>query len=431
MPIDLSAKQKIGLEMLGDPNNTVILFTGAARSGKTFLIFEFLVQRAYQFPGCRQLIVREILVDLRASIWDDTAPKYLKMFIPESEYTLQKSELKIIFNNGSEIVFAGLDTELRSQKILGTEYVTIFCNEATQMKYDVVCMLRTRLAQYVLDRTGTFPAVNKLILDCNPRDPKHWLKIYGVDKKDPSTRPYEPLPDREHHAYLHWIPEDNIKYLPPGFIETLDALPFEARERMRWGKWCGGSGAVFKEFNESIHTCTPFEIPRSWARFRAIDFGFNHPFACSYAAYDYATDTIYFYREHKESGYTIDMIADLLISVEKKTNEVFDKTWADHDLSDRMFLQKRGIYTTPAKKSVLDSINAIRQRMCVVAKTQKPRIMIFKTCVNLIDGIFAYEWKPNTSLVSDKDVPVKRDDDNVDTMRYIVYGIDKMAGTVI
>jgi hypothetical protein len=57
--------------------------------------------------------------------------------------------------------------------------------------------------------------------------------------------------------------------------------------------------------------------------------------------------------------------------------------------------------------------------------------MIFKTCVNLIDGIFAYEWKPNTSLVSDKDAPVKRDDDNVDTMRYIVYGIDKMAGTVI
>ena len=46
MPLDLTEKQKMGLELLQDPDKQYILFTGGSRSGKTYLIMEFLVGRA-------------------------------------------------------------------------------------------------------------------------------------------------------------------------------------------------------------------------------------------------------------------------------------------------------------------------------------------------------------------------------------------------
>ena len=88
MPLDLTEKQKMGLELLQDPDKQYILFTGGSRSGKTYLIMEFLVGRAFQFPGSRQLIVRKNLVDARNSIWDDSLPKYLSQYVPSSQYTL-------------------------------------------------------------------------------------------------------------------------------------------------------------------------------------------------------------------------------------------------------------------------------------------------------------------------------------------------------
>ncbi|NCU27695.1 DNA-packaging protein, partial [Candidatus Nomurabacteria bacterium] len=127
MPLRLTEKQKEGLQILDDPEKTRVLFTGGSRSGKTVLICEYLVRRAYQFPGSRQLLARRALVDIRNSIWNDTLLKYLKSNIPDSEYDMRQSELRVIFKNGSELQLGGLDDEERMQKILGTEFLTIFC----------------------------------------------------------------------------------------------------------------------------------------------------------------------------------------------------------------------------------------------------------------------------------------------------------------
>jgi len=423
MALDLSEKQLKGLKMLQDPDKGYILFTGGARSGKTFLIVEFMVGRAFQFPGSRQLVVRKTRISAKESLWDDSFTKYLSTHIPSSEYEMLKSELVIKFSNGSTIMIAGLDDAARADKILGTEYITIFCNEATQLEYDVIGTLKTRLAQRVYDVDGKFVAANKMVLDCNPRQPTHWLYIWGILLKDPSTKPYKPLIDAERHATLHWTPEDNIKNLPPNFIEEhLDTLPHEARERMRFGRWCGSEGAIFKEFNDKIHMIEPFELPRYWPRIRAIDFGFDHPMAFLHAAYDFNTDTLYIYYEFKESGLTIDKLADKLDSVEKELNEFYEVQWADHSKTDRAFLANRGIITRPAKKSVTDGINAVRERLVVDSTLGRPKLLIFNTCDGLRDEMYAYTWHEDRSQVADSDKPVKLDDDLVDCLRYICYG---------
>ena len=117
MPLIPTERQKQGLELLSDPAKTRVLFTGGSRSGKTFLLIEYLIQRAYQFPGSRQLIVRKHLVDARMSLWYDTLEKYLSLYIPEGEYVKRQSELRLVFRNGSEIWLAGLDDEDRKSVV--------------------------------------------------------------------------------------------------------------------------------------------------------------------------------------------------------------------------------------------------------------------------------------------------------------------------
>ena len=431
MPLDLTEKQKMGLELLQDPDKQYILFTGGSRSGKTYLIMEFLVGRAFQFPGSRQLIVRKNLVDARNSIWDDSLPKYLSQYVPSSQYTLMKSELKVEFANGSVIVLGGLDDEERSQKVLGTEYITIFCNEATQMSYDVIGMLRTRMAQKVYDTSKQFVAVNKMILDCNPRHQRHWLYIWGVQFKDPSKKPATILKDADKHATLHWTPYDNRKYLPEGYIETLDALPDIQRQRMLLGKWCGGEGQIFTDFNEAIHTCEPFTIPPHWSKYRAIDFGFKHPFAFCCGAYDYATDILYIYKAYEKPGITINDAADILNEFEREHRDVYEVTWSDHDAGNRAVLRENGIETTLANKNVTNGINSIAQRLKINPRTKKPRLIVFKDQDILIDQFYSYAWHESNSEVTDKESPIKINDDAMDCTRYISYGVDKLNGTQI
>lgn len=431
MPLDLTEKQKQGLELLQDPDKQYILFTGGSRSGKTYLIMEFLVGRAFQFPGSRQLIVRKNLVDARNSIWDDSLPKYLSQFVPQSQYTLVKSELKVEFANGSVIVLGGLDDEERSQKVLGTEYITIFCNEATQMSYEVIGMLRTRMAQKVYDTSKQFVAVNKMILDCNPRHERHWLYVWGVKFKDPSKKPATLLKDADKHATLHWTPYDNRKYLPEGYIETLDALPEIQRQRMLFGRWCGGEGQIFTDFEEGKHVCDPFPIPASWSRYRAIDFGFKHPFAFVCVAYDWATDTIYAYKAFEKPGITINDAAQELSDYEQEQRDVYEVTWSDHDAGNRAVLRANGIETTLAHKDVSNGINSIAQRLKVSHVTGKPRLMVFRDCDILIDQFYSYSWHESNSEVTDKESPIKINDDAMDCLRYASYGIDKLNGISI
>ena len=63
------------------------------------------------------------------------------------------------------------------------------------------------------------------------------------------------------------------------------------------GQWVFYGGAVYPTFNENLHVIDPFDIPASWPRIRAIDFGHRDPFVCLWAAIGPEAE-IYFYREY-------------------------------------------------------------------------------------------------------------------------------------
>lgn len=61
-----------------------------------------------------------------------------------------------------------------------------------------------------------------------------------------------------------------------------------------------GSGAIFPVSEDTIKVA-PFQIPSYWPRIAGMDFGWDHPTAISWIAWDRDTDTVYVYDVYKRS----------------------------------------------------------------------------------------------------------------------------------
>lgn len=391
-----------------------ILFDGGARSGKTKVLIDYIFARAFQFPGSKQLIARKFRTSAKNSVWNDTIKKYVSQH-PEMNNTLFRivdSELKIYFANGSEILVVGLDNAERVEKVRGTEYCTIYLNEATELSYQTMNEVVTRLSQRVRDRNGR-EAVPKLLLDCNPRGPRHWLYYVGVKQLDPETE--EPLPDAHLWKRLHWSAYDNRANLSPEYLEKLEMLPEIQKQRMLYGKWVSSEGQVYSDFREDEHVVKPFPIPDDWTKLRAIDFGFTNPFVCLWGAVD-PDGRLYLYRELYRRGVLTSIHAETIRNMSQ--GERYLTTVADHDAEERAELNRCGIPTEAAKKAVQLGIQATQKRF------KENRIFIFSNCRRLLSELDSYSWLPPSEDRNAQEEPRKLDDHAMDAMRYMVMAVN-------
>lgn len=91
----------------------------------------------------------------------------------------------------------------------------------------------------------------------------------------------------------------------------IDAYPEHEREARANGEPMQGSGRVFMVTESSIRI-DPFDIPSHWPRLVALDFGWDHPAAAVWMAWDRDTDTVYVYHVWRASKTTIPMQAILI-----------------------------------------------------------------------------------------------------------------------
>lgn len=390
-----------------------ILFDGGARSGKTKVLIDYIFARAFQFPGAKQLVARKHRVRAKNSVWNDTIKKYISQH-PEMKgrlFHVVDSELKIYFANGSEIQVVGLDNAERVERIRGTEYCTIYLNEATELTFQTMNEVVTRLSQRVYDSAGR-EAVPKLLLDCNPRGPRHWLYSVGVKQVDPETE--EPLPGAHLWKRVHWSAYDNKENLSAETIEILENLPETQKQRMLYGKWVSSEGQVYADFDESVHVVKPFAIPADWTRVRAIDFGYTNPFVCLWGALDH-DGRLYIYRELYERGVLTSVHAETIKRL--SSGERYLTTVADHDAEERAELNKNGVPTEAARKNVQLGIQEVQKRL------KERRIFFFPSCKRLLSEIDSYTWLPATEERNAKEEPRKLDDHAMDAMRYMVMAV--------
>lgn len=218
-------------------------------SGKTFVIIRAIVLRALKAPGSRHLIVRFRFIHVKSTIILDTFPKVMKLCFPEVSYDLSKSDWYVKLPGGSEIWFGGLDENERMEKILGSEYATIYLNEASQVPWSGVQMLLTRLAQLVVQRLPgreDTPLKLRFLFDCNPPPKSHWTFKVFRQKVDPDTK--EPLPHQGNYASMLMNPEDNQENLSPEYLTTLEGLTERMKRRFVRGEFADATpNALFNE----------------------------------------------------------------------------------------------------------------------------------------------------------------------------------------
>lgn len=209
-----------------------ILAYGGSRSGKTFGFCYCLANRAIMAPGSRHLIARLHNIDVRQSVMLDTWPKMMAMAFPGLPYTVNKSDQFATLPGGSEVWFGGLDDKDRVEKILGKEFATIYVNETSQVAYETILTLRTRLAQSCAKIDGRELAL-KAYYDLNPTGRSHWTYREFIENVNPvDARPIEP----SSRAHVVLNPADN-PHLPSAYMEGLDELPDKQRQRFRDGKY--------------------------------------------------------------------------------------------------------------------------------------------------------------------------------------------------
>lgn len=230
----LTVKQLEANELLAGPA-THIMLAGGSRSGKTFLLMRAMVMRALKAPYSRHLVARFRLSHIRASIVQDTFPKVMSLCFPGIRAELNKSELYATLPGGSEIYFAGLDDKERTEKILGTEFSTIFLEECSQIPWGSRNLAVTRLAQLVDDRMTEHPLKLKMYYAENPPDKGHWTYRLFKLKQDPESK--RALANPEDYAFMQMNPVDNLSNLGGDYLKTLQGLSGRLQKRFLEGEF--------------------------------------------------------------------------------------------------------------------------------------------------------------------------------------------------
>lgn len=258
----LTAKQLEAQVLLAGFAVYCMLF-GGSRSGKTFLHVRNVVMRALKAPGSRHCILRFRFNHIKSSIIFDTFPKVMSIAFPDVQWKLNKSDWFVVFPNGSEIWFGGLDDKERTEKILGNEYATIYLNECSQISWLAVGMVITRLAQQsvtrIIGRTEA-PLKTRMYFDCNPPNKLHWTYNLFIKKVDPETK--IPLKNPDNYVSFKMNPKDNIDNLSEGYIETLEGLSSRLRKRFLDGEFADGNpNALFPDENIDKWRVTDGVVP--------------------------------------------------------------------------------------------------------------------------------------------------------------------------
>jgi hypothetical protein len=231
----LTPKQADANRLLGSPA-THIMLRGGSRSGKTFLLVRAICIRAMKARS-RHAIWRFRFNHVKASIWQDTLPKVMRLCFPGVPYDRNETDLIATFPNGSQIMLGGLDDKARVEKVLGAEFSTIYFNESSQIPWSSVEVAMSRLAE----NSGL---ALKAYFDCNPPSKLHWsYQLFRLGLK-PGTK--EAVADRADYAEMQVNPDDNRANLPAKYFGILAGMSAAKRQRFERGEWASEvSGALW------------------------------------------------------------------------------------------------------------------------------------------------------------------------------------------
>jgi hypothetical protein len=234
--------QKKALELLTNPQKTKALVYGGARSGKSVAIMMAIFMRALEFPFSRHGIFKSTRISCHKALFDDTLVKVINLLNPllRKQLTINKSDLQVIFPNGSIIDFGGLDNHNRDN-VLGMEWQTIWMNECNGFVYEDVEFLQGRLNGTSVSQRTNKQIVRKMIFDCNPASKNDWDYKVFIAGINPNTN--KPLVNRESYGAVQ-ANNDDEEYIKENFSNS----SAKTTNRLVLGVWTDDNpNSMFKQ----------------------------------------------------------------------------------------------------------------------------------------------------------------------------------------
>lgn len=372
-------KQKEAISLLSGPAKYSALF-GGSRSGKTFILLYALIIRASKVKS-RHVILRQNFNHIKRSLYYDTMPKVLSLCFPNLKVTPNKSDLFIRLSNGSEIFMAGLDDGKRVEKILGTEYSTIWFNEASQIDYSSIQIALTRLAE-------KNELKKRVYFDFNPPNKTHWSYWLIEKKLDPIEE--KPLENPDDYCSLLMNPNDNITNIDSEYLKLLESMPEKERNRFLKGEYTDESdGSVYYAFKRDVHLSPVSRLPGTV--FVGMDFNVDPMTAILFQHIDnriQVFDEIYLHNSD-----TFKMTEALKLKSAAGGIVIPDSTGANRKTSgqsDFSILEGAGFKIRSSRNPfVSDRVNNVNRLF------SENKISIDPRCKKLINDLEKVSWKDN------------------------------------
>lgn len=189
--------------------------------------------------------------------------------------------------NGARLRFAYLERDADAEAYQGHSYTRIYVEELTNFPDPKPVMKLMATLRSGAGVPCCFRATG------NPGGPGHnWVKARYIDPAPGGYKviqePYKnPWTNETVYRERVFIPSKvtQNRYLGADYVANLQMQGSEALVKA-WleGDWSVVEGAFFDNWSMERHVLTPFEIPASWTRFRAMDWGSASPFSVGWWA---------------------------------------------------------------------------------------------------------------------------------------------------
>lgn len=335
--------------------------------------------------------------------------------------SFNKTEGKLTFVNGSVVYFIPLD---EPQKLTNLNLGWYLIDQAEEVAEDMFLMLNGRLR-----RRGS-PRKGMILFNPNGHD---WIYRRWVRDRLPN------------HGFIHAKTSDN-PHLTSDYLAQFDQYPATWKRRFFDGSFDVFTGQIWPEFDPDIHIINPFEIPPWFEGIEMIDHGRRNPTAVLWMKFD-AKGNGFVVDEHYEAGKLVGHHAQKIQKRRHKWGEpnytVIDASaGAEDPNSGRSVIDEYwdyGIYTIPSDRHIIARVNRVAEWLRLDPKHEHPlsgetadepenpdeeygfpHLYIFSTCVNLIEHLPQYKWKPQppSQEADAKEEPLGKDDHDVDALGY-------------
>lgn len=196
-----------------------LVLKGGGGSGKSIFAGRKVLERCISEPGHRFLVCRKVARTLRESCFAQLRGQIAEHY-PDCGAVVNRGDLRIVFPNGSEILFAGLDDVEKLKSIY--DITGIWIEEASELLEADFNQLDIRL------RTQC-PYYLQIILTFNPISITHWLKARFFDRSDP-------------RATVHESTYKDNRFLTQEAVKTLEA--FKDTDEYYYMVYCLGQWGV-------------------------------------------------------------------------------------------------------------------------------------------------------------------------------------------